>query len=150
MKNNRLSTRTFWRLILVAVIASVLLLAAQLTFPSVRSQEAVDITEIFWCENEEMAGELPEEQAQELAECQEARGLILLNCTTCHAFVPIIVQKTEEEWDATLTVHRPRSPELSDEEVAKIRNYLVTHFNPDTPLPELPEHLRDIGTDQAF
>jgi hypothetical protein len=108
----------------------------------VRAQGGVDITKIFWCTEGKNGG-------QSSAQCAEARELILQNCTACHSFVPIVkAQKTEDEWDAVLSVHRSRVSNISDEEYAEIRQYLVAHFNPQNPKPELPPELEKLGTDQ--
>jgi len=109
----------------------------------------VDITKIFWCPNEGADGLSPEEQVQ-LEQCISGRIAILYNCTYCHTFVPIVTQKTEAEWDATLRVHDVRIADLDPTDRELIRNYLVTMFNPNMPLPELPPELQGIGTDQAF
>src|ERR1019366_10393163 len=104
-----------------------------------RAQQSVDMEEIFWCRDGENGGRTQ-------AECAEARELILLNCTVCHAFVRIArAQKTEAQWDATLSVHRLRTVNLSDEQFARVRQYLVSHFNPEHPQPAVPPALLKLG-----
>ena len=122
---------------LVAMIAA---LGGVLAPPRARAQSDVDISKIFWCKDGENGGQTADQ-------CAEVRDLILQNCTACHTFVPIVkAQKTEQEWDATLGPHRSRLPDLSDDDYAKIRAYLVPHFNPQHPKPELPPELEKLGT----
>lgn len=83
-------------------------------------------------------------------QCAAARDLILANCTSCHTFVPVVkAQKNEAEWIATLEIHRPRVPDLSDEQLTQIRQYLIEHFNPNMPVPKLPPELEKLGSQQA-
>lgn len=138
--------RASYRRILPALLLGVLFVV--LGAAPAPAQE-VDITKIFWCFNEEAEGLSGEEQAQ-LERCIDGRMAILYNCTFCHTFVPIVTLKDETEWDATLQRHDARLPDLVPEERELIRDYLVTMFNPDMPLPELPPELQGFGTDQAF
>jgi hypothetical protein len=104
-----------------------------------RAQQNVDMEQIFWCRDGENGGLTQ-------AECADARELILLNCTVCHTFVRIArAQKTEAEWNATLSRHRQRVVNLSDEQFARVRQYLISHFNPGHPQPELPPELLQLG-----
>lgn len=136
---------TPYRLFPVLLLAAAIAFLAWQLIPNDVQAQGVNIEEIFWCEEPEAEGELSME------ECAEARDLILISCTACHPFVPIVkAQKSEEEWDGTLSVHRERVPELSEEEFQLIRQYLVTHYNPDQPVPQLPPELENLGTDQAF
>ena len=74
--------------------------------------------------------------------CAEGRELILQSCTACHTFVPIVMQQFDGNgWQGLFDRHRPRVPELSNEQVATIQRYLTQNFNPDTPPPELPAEL---------
>jgi hypothetical protein len=103
------------------------------------AQQNVDMEKIFWCRDGENGG-LTQGQ------CAEARELILLNCTACHAFVRIArAQKTAAQWNATLGVHRMRTVNLSDAQFARVRQYLIAHFNPEHPQPELPPELLKLG-----
>jgi hypothetical protein len=78
--------------------------------------------------------------------CAEGRELILQSCTACPTFVRIArAQKTEAQWDATLSVHRLRTVNLSDEQFARVRQYLVSHFNPEHPQPAVPPELLKLG-----
>lgn len=105
--------------------------------------QSVNIEEIFWCN----AGEPTGEQSEE--ECIAAREAILDNCTSCHAFVPIVkAQKTEDEWRSFLRAHRERV-DMSDEDYAQIEAFLIEHFNPENPVPELPPELEQFGMPPA-
>jgi uncharacterized membrane protein len=99
----------------------------------------LDMKKIFRCnETEEVA----------TAECDEARELILSNCTTCHAFVPIVLQQFDRNgWDGLLDRHRPRVSQLSEEQIETIGSYLAANFNADMPPPELPPALLEQWTD---
>lgn len=132
------------RSLLFVLVLLGLALAPLAIHTSGHAQE-VDIEEIFWCEEAEEEGDLT------LDECAEARDTLLFNCTACHTFVPIVkAEKTEEEWAATFDVHRDRLSDLSDEEFELIQRYVVGHFNPDQPVPELPPELEEQGSNQAF
>lgn len=103
-----------------------------------RAQD-LDMEEVFRCH------ETPEVPAET---CNEARSLILDNCTTCHAFVPIVLQQFDAEgWNGLLDRHRPRVPQLSDEQIETIGAYLAANFNPDYEPPELPPELLEQWTD---
>jgi hypothetical protein len=131
-----------WRAALLgAVLAAMIAALAGALAPSrARAQSDVDISKIFWCKDGENGGQTADQ-------CAEARDLILQNCTSCHTFVPIVkAQKSEQEWNATLATHRSRLPDVSDDDYAKIRAYLIPHFNPQHPKPELPPALEQLGT----
>jgi hypothetical protein len=82
------------------------------------------------------------------ADCDEARELILSNCTTCHAFVPIVLQQFDRNgWNGLLDRHRPRVSQLSEEQIETIGSYLAANFNADMPPPELPPALLEQWTD---
>lgn len=130
----------------VLVVAFALAVLATAGFEG-KAQD-LDITAIFWCEGEGEA--LGSEDLATVQTCQAARETILFNCTSCHTFVPIVLsQKSREEWDATLIVHRPRVPELTQQQWDQVLEYLATHFNPETPPPDIPPELLG-GTNQAF
>lgn len=70
------------------------------------------------------------------------RQLVLDNCTTCHTFVPIVVlQMTPEQWERNARDHRDRVLGLTDEEFKILYEYVTKNFNPDHPVPQLPEDL---------
>ena len=103
----------------------------------------VDINAIFSCEAAKSGG-------QSAADCAATREAILQNCTSCHTFVPIVkAQKTPDEWDSTLGVHRERLPDLAEPQMGQIRLFLVSHFNPSNPPPTLPPELEALGLQQA-
>jgi hypothetical protein len=93
----------------------------------------LDMKKIFRCQAKDNAG---------IAACDKARGLILSNCTSCHVFVPIVVQQFDKEgWDSLFDRHRSRAPQLSMAQLGEMKAYLTANFNPKIPPPELPEEL---------
>jgi hypothetical protein len=127
---------------MLAAAPVMLTLSGLVATPGARAQSDVDITKIFWCKDGQNGG-------QTASECAASRDLILQNCTSCHSFVPIVkAQKTAAEWDASLGVHRSRVSDVSDDDYAKLRQYLIAHFNPQNPKPELPPELEKLGIDQ--
>ena len=102
------------------------------------SAQDVDVQEIFRCVDHPEVG--PEH-------CDEARSIILNNCTTCHTFVPIVLMQNDSgAWTGLLERHRDRAVRLSDEEFETIREYLAANFNEDLEPPELPPALLDTWT----
>jgi hypothetical protein len=94
---------------------------------STRAEESVDINKIF--------------------PPGPGRELVLNNCTSCHTFVPIVIlQMTREAWERNSRDHRDRVEGLSDSEFKVLYDYLVTNFNPDTPVPKLPKALLNTWT----
>lgn len=72
----------------------------------------------------------------------EGRDLLLNNCQSCHTWAPVVVlQMTPDEWARWSTEHRGRVSNLSDAEFETLYAYLVSNFNPDRPVPELPPAL---------
>jgi mono/diheme cytochrome c family protein len=77
----------------------------------------------------------------------EGRELVMNNCQSCHTWVPIVVlQMQEDEWYRWSLEHRGRVPGMSDEEYETLHRYLVTNFNPERPVPELPPALLESWT----
>lgn len=112
---------------------------------SATAQEGLNVEEVFWCEEPET------EEEMTIEACEEARELVMFECTACHHVGPVVTaQNTPEEWDATFDAHADRISHLADEEIELIRRFVVTHYNPDQPVPELPEALEEQGTNQAF
>src|SRR5262245_60116630 len=75
------------------------------------------------------------------------RDLLLNNCTTCHTFVPIVVlQMTREAWERNSRDHRERVKGLSDADFKTLYEYLTANFNPNRPVPKLPQELLDTWT----
>ena len=75
------------------------------------------------------------------------RELVLNNCTTCHTFVPIVVLRmSKESWERNSRDHRERVKALSDADFKMLYEYLVTNFNPERPVPKLPQELLDTWT----
>ena len=75
------------------------------------------------------------------------RELVLLNCTSCHVFTPIVVlQMNESEWDRSADEHRDRVENLTEAEFTTLYDYVKANFNPDKPVPQLPPALLDSWT----
>ena len=76
--------------------------------------------------------------------CERARELFIQQCTSCHSFVPIVrQQKVGADWDGTLRRHTERLSEAPSEDLELIGQFLKDHFNPDRPVPSLPQELID-------
>jgi hypothetical protein len=75
------------------------------------------------------------------------RELALNNCTTCHTIVPIVVlQMNKEAWERNSRDHRERVKGLSDAEFRTLYEYLKANFNPERPVPKLPQALLETWT----
>lgn len=99
----------------------------------------IDMDAIFTCEDQSTLGD---------EACQEGRQLVMDNCMNCHAFVQIVLRQYEKGgWESVMTRHRERVSQLTDEEVAEIRDYLAAKFNPDREPPELPPEIVEALTD---
>lgn len=135
------------RMRFVAALAGAAAIVAgglSLNFAGPAQAQAFDINAVLWCEGKPIG-----DQTQ--AECEAARTSVQSNCTVCHTIATVVtVQKTPEAWDATLATHRERVPTLSDDEFAAIGAFLKAHFNPENPVPELPDALRGLGVGEAF
>ena len=69
------------------------------------------------------------------------------NCTSCHTFVPIVVlQMDKEQWTRSSHEHRDRVYSLSDADFTALYDYLMANFNPQKPIPKLPQELLDTWT----
>lgn len=129
------------------VVASALVFGGALaagiaSFVPAALAQGVDIEAIFNCAADGPLGD----QTPEV--CAETRDLVLNNCTACHSFVPIVkAEKTDEEWDATLDVHRERVTAFSDEQWAQVETFLKAHFNDQIPAPVLPPALEALGAE---
>jgi hypothetical protein len=75
------------------------------------------------------------------------RDLVLNNCTSCHVFTPIVVLRmNESEWDRSAGEHRDRVDNLTEAEFTTLYDYVKANFNPDKPVPQLPQALLDSWT----
>lgn len=122
---------------LVALLT--LLSGAVLVATPTRAQD-IDLDQIFRCSATEDAG---------VANCAQARDLILNNCTVCHSFVPIVMQQFDTDgWTSLLDRHvgGGRVNQLSPEQVQSIHDYLTENFNGELPPPELPPALLSTWT----
>jgi hypothetical protein len=130
-------SRNFLLAITAAAVGGIGFLAA---VPDPAAAQDLDMNEIFRCHPTE---KVPVER------CDEARQLVLSNCTLCHIFVPIVMQQFDEAgWDSLIVRHREanRVDTLSDEQVETIRDYLAANFNPNYDPPELPPELLENWT----
>jgi len=77
----------------------------------------------------------------------EGRDIILQNCVNCHTIAPIaLARMTPGEWARHRLDHRQRVGGISDAQADLVWTYLVKHFGPDRPVPELPQELLDTWT----
>ena len=75
------------------------------------------------------------------------RDLVLNNCQNCHTFVPIVIlQMDEDAWTRSSLDHRGRVAGLSDDEFKTLYTYLKANFNPNRPVPKLPQELLESWT----
>jgi hypothetical protein len=75
------------------------------------------------------------------------KDLILMGCTGCHSFVPlVIVRFNKEEWERNARDHRDRVSSMSDADFATVYAYLEANFGPDSTVPDLPQELLDQWT----
>ena len=101
--------------------------------------QQLDLDEVFRCSAETV----PQE------DCLASREVILNSCTTCHTFVPIVMQSFDENgWRGLLTRHveNGRVSQLSADQVETLRLYLAENFNGDLPPPDLPPALLETWT----
>ena len=77
----------------------------------------------------------------------EGREILLNNCQSCHTWVPVVVLgMNEDEWARWRQDHRARVPGIPDDRFEVLYDYLVTNFNPSTPVPDLPPALLESWT----
>ena len=84
-----------------------------------------------------------------MEKCGKARDLIVNNCTLCHTFVPIVMQKYDSKgWSSLLNRHviGGRVKQLSGPDIATIHDYLSDNFNGRLPPPALPPALAKTWT----
>jgi hypothetical protein len=119
-----------------------LALALMLSVPSFAPPalaQQLDLDEVFRCSGETVPA----------ADCLASRDVILNSCTTCHTFVPIVMQSFDANgWRGLLTRHveNGRVSQLSAEQVETLRLYLAENFNGDLPPPDLPPALLETWT----
>jgi hypothetical protein len=120
------------------ILPAVLALALGGVAPVAQAQQ-LDLDEVFRCSGETVGPE----------QCLAAREVILNNCTTCHTFVPIVMQPFDGDgWRGLLVRHveNGRVSQLSDGDVENLRLYLAENFNGDLPPPDLPPALLETWT----
>lgn len=84
---------------------------------------------------------------EEIFPAGAGRDLVLNNCQNCHTFVPIVIlQMDEDAWTRSSLDHRGRVAGLSDDEFKTLYTYLKANFNPNRPVPKLPQELLESWT----
>ena len=132
------SRRAAW----LSVVALALMLGCG-RFAPARAQ-SVDMNVIFNCNAGGPLGKQTPEQ------CAASRDTVLSTCTACHSFVPIVkAHKTDSAWASTLATHRPRVPDLTDDQFRQLQQFLTAHFNDKLPPPKLPPALEALGLPPA-
>ncbi len=133
------ANRVVLRWIFAAAAFGLVVLGGVVSRPSSTPAQVIDLNSILRCTADEQGGRLV---------CAEARELILNNCTSCHTFVPIVLQQFDEGgWRGMIARHRERAPQLTDAQVDTIRTYLAANFNEALEPPELPPALLKAWTD---
>ena len=127
------------RVLVQSVLASAAMAAAALlALPAPGSAQELDMNAIMPCGTPDLKGK------QDAAACDSSRAIFVQQCTSCHTIVPIVrQQKNDADWDATMTRHRERVPDLSPAEFDSIAQFLKDHFKPERPVPNLPQQLID-------
>jgi len=108
-------------------------------YAPIANAQQLNLDEVFRCSGETVNQE----------NCLTARNVILNNCTTCHTFVPIVMQSFDGDgWRGLLTRHveNGRVSQLSPDQVENLRLYLAENFNGDLPPPDLPQALLETWT----
>ena len=114
--------------------AALALAVTPLVVPQSAVAQDLDMEAVFRCSEETVAR----------ADCLAARETIVNNCTSCHTFVPIVMQSFDGDgWRGLLIRHveNGRVNQLSPETVEQLRLYLAENFNGSEPPPELPAGL---------
>jgi hypothetical protein len=126
------------RLQMLAPVLLGLALGAGLTATGASAQQ-LDLDEVFRCSGETVSHE----------NCLAARQVLLNDCTTCHTFVPIVMQSFDENgWRGLLTRHveNGRVTQVPPEQIENLRLYLAENFNGELPPPDLPPALLETWT----
>jgi len=103
------------------------------------SAQQLDLDEVFRCSGETVTED----------NCLAARQVLLNDCTTCHTFVPIVMQSFDENgWRGLLVRHveNGRVTQVPPEQIENLRLYLAENFNGDLPPPDLPPALLETWT----
>ena len=75
------------------------------------------------------------------------RNILLNNCQSCHTWAPVVLLgMNEDEWNRWRQDHRQRVPGIPDDQFEILFDYLVTNFNPNTPVPDLPPAMLESWT----
>ena len=132
------------RAVWLALVALGLMLGCDYFAPAPALAQSVDMNVIFNCNAGGPLGKQTPEQ------CAASRDTVLSTCTACHSFVPIVkAHKTDSAWASTLATHRPRVPDLTDDQFRQLQQFLTAHFNDKLPPPKLPPALESVGLPPA-
>jgi len=126
------------RIRMMAPIIVGLVAGSGAALPDAQAQQ-LDLDEVFRCSGETVSSE----------NCVAARQVILNDCTTCHTFVPIVMQPFDDNgWRGLLTRHveNGRVTQVPPDQIENLRLYLAENFNGDLPPPELPPALLETWT----
>ena len=102
---------------------------------------------------------LPEEQISKVSQTLPAgdgESLVAARCTTCHNTQRIVVKRTPlAEWQHTIERMRgmmaiQNIPDISNDDAAKIANYLAANFKPDQPYDPNGRLPRELLTGKAM
>jgi len=79
------------------------------------------------------------------------RGLVLNNCSTCHAVACVTQgQRDRARWKEVEVSHEYNIPGLSKEDHGKIFDYLLMNFNETQPEPVVPPEYFEGGCPELF
>jgi hypothetical protein len=127
-------------LFIMSAAAAILADHSAAVFGGATHAQEVDMEAVFRCTAKDASG---------TKQCGEARGLVVNNCTSCHTFVPIVLQQFDRNgWQSLISRHVSggRAPNLAPQQVKTIEEYLIANFNADLPVPTLPKELLDTWT----
>lgn len=127
-----------FKFLLTALLLPFFAAAGLMIFSGANAQD-INLEDVFRCAGSNVGAD----------QCVQARDLIVNNCTSCHSFVPIVMQGFDEAgWDALLDRHigNGRVNQLSAEQLDLIHAYLTENFNGELPPPDLPPALLETWT----
>lgn len=131
-----------WLLVVLVAVGILLTMTVLLAGRVARGQDNLmadlDMNTVLRCTATDDAG---------IAACDKARNLVIFYCTSCHAFVPIVLQQFEPAgWASLINRHRGWIPNITPEDLQRIQDYLTASFNPSMDPPELPAELLELWT----
>jgi hypothetical protein len=101
------------------------------------SAQQLDINQIFPCAN---TPESPQ------ALCDEARGIIMTTCQTCHMFLRVARARFDaDKWAVVIANMGQRAGDkITKEQLEHVLKYLTVNLNPSLPPPVLPPGLAEL------